>query len=361
MIYPEKLAARFESNSNPLYNPSQAALIAELESACVTVYDAAPLLFALKSELPKGSYLETDTHWTPTAMQRSAAQLAELINSKVNFDNPANSEWTLTPENITRHGDIFDMLKLPDSQNFYKPESATVQRVTASEGNDWRAAADAEVLLLGDSFVNIYSLDGMGWGKSAGFAEHLSAALKRPLDRISLNDNGSFATRQELATDLARGNDRLANKKVVVWEFAAREFASGDWKAIPLELRQGRTTTADKSADTASFVVNATIKSMPAPPVPGAVPYQDAVIGMQVEITGVESGAYDLEEQPEALVYAWVMRKNQLTPVARYRAGQKLKLALRPWEDVRAEVGSFNRLEPDDPMALMLEPYWAEE
>ena len=60
--------------------------------------------------------------------------------------------------------------------------------------------------------------------------------LQRPVDRISRNDSGSFATRQILADELARGNDRLAGKRVVVWEFAIRELALGNWKPIKLEL-----------------------------------------------------------------------------------------------------------------------------
>ena len=41
----------------------------------------------------------------------------------------------------------------------------------------------------------------MGWGTSAGFVEHLSYALSRPLDRIVQNDEGAFATRAVLQRD----------------------------------------------------------------------------------------------------------------------------------------------------------------
>jgi hypothetical protein len=60
------------------------------------------------------------------------------------------------------------------------------------------------------------------------------------------------------------------------------------------------------------------------------------------------------------LAYVWVMRENALTSAARLRPGQRLTLTLLPWEHVRARYGSYNRLEPDDPMVLMLDPYWAE-
>jgi alginate O-acetyltransferase complex protein AlgJ len=44
------------------------------------------------------------------------------------------------------------------------------------------------------------------------------------VDRITQNDEGAFATRQLLQRD----PDRLTGKRVVVYEFAARELALGD-------------------------------------------------------------------------------------------------------------------------------------
>ena len=84
--------------------------------------------------------------------------------------------------------------------------------------------------MLGDSFSNIYSLESMGWGTSAGLVEQLSYALRRPIDRLVQNDEGAFATRAMLQRDPAR----LDGKRVVVYQFAARELAGGDWKVIRL-------------------------------------------------------------------------------------------------------------------------------
>ena len=85
--------------------------------------------------------------------------------------------------------------------------------------------------MLGDSFSNIYALESMGWGTSAGFVEQLSYTLRRPVDRLVQNDEGAFATRVLLRNDL----DRLNGKRVVVYQFAARELTFGDWKVIPLD------------------------------------------------------------------------------------------------------------------------------
>ncbi len=74
----------------------------------------------------------------------------------------------------------------------------------------------------------------MGWGDTAGFAEQVSHALRRPVDRIVQNADGAFATRAMLQRDLAGGVDRLAGKRVVVYQFSARELAVGDWRLIDL-------------------------------------------------------------------------------------------------------------------------------
>jgi hypothetical protein len=44
----------------------------------------------------------------------------------------------------------------------------------------------------------------------------------------------------DLSHELSRGNDRLGGKKIVIWEFAARELALGNWKSIEMELRKRR-------------------------------------------------------------------------------------------------------------------------
>ena len=94
----------------------------------------------------------------------------------------------------------------------------------------WQPDPTAEILLLGDSFANIYSLEALGWGTAAGLTEQLSLRLGRPLDALRQNDAGSYATRQLLAAQRQQGRDRLAGKRLVIYQFASRELAIGDWR-----------------------------------------------------------------------------------------------------------------------------------
>jgi hypothetical protein len=108
----------------------------------------------------------------------------------------------------------------------------TIHEVQDPAGVPFEPDQHASVLLLGDSFTNVFSLDQMGWGASAGLGAQLALALGRDVDVIAQNDAGAHATRQLLFNALAGGEDRLAGKSVVVWELASRELAVGDFRPV---------------------------------------------------------------------------------------------------------------------------------
>jgi alginate O-acetyltransferase complex protein AlgJ len=233
MIQPEMLVGPSAIGMD-LQNDSFAQFQSNLESGGVPVLDPTPVLHEMKSESGPQAYLQTDTHWSPEAMHRVATTLGEFLEKHCGLVPASNDAFTLQPTSISNLGDIAEMLKLPEGQKLFPKQTITIQKVIGKDGTPWKADRSSDVLLLGDSFSNIYSLDGMGWGESAGFAEHLSYAIGRPIDKIVINAGGAFASRQELARQLAHGIDRLANKKVVVYEFSMRDLAQGDWKIIKL-------------------------------------------------------------------------------------------------------------------------------
>jgi alginate O-acetyltransferase complex protein AlgJ len=211
-------------------NPGLDALVTEVRSRGVEVFEPSP------KELPpaqKPLFLAQDTHYTPAWMEEIAARLASAIKRTVTLSPPATPfQFRAVPQSVERVGDLVDMLKLPDEQTFFVPQSAAIHRVENAAGEPWEPDPESEVLLLGDSFTNVFSLDSMGWGEAAGLAPHLALSLGQSIDVIAQNDAGAFATRQALARALAGGEDRLKGKRVVVWEFASRELAVGDWKPI---------------------------------------------------------------------------------------------------------------------------------
>jgi alginate O-acetyltransferase complex protein AlgJ len=211
-------------------NRDFSAFLEELRGRGVFVFDAREGLSARANER---LFLEQDTHWTPAFMEGVAGALAQFVERHGSLPVPTEVlPLHSVAQPIARLGDIVDMLKLPETQTLFLPQSVRVHQVYDGEDKLWESDPNADVLLLGDSFTNIYSLEGMGWGEAAGLGPQLSRALARPVDVIAQNDSGAFATRQALARELAAGTDRLQGKRVVIWEFASRELSVGDWKAI---------------------------------------------------------------------------------------------------------------------------------
>ena len=215
-------------------NPGLDPLVAEARVRGVEVFDPSP-----KELLPghKPLFLAQDTHYTPEWMEEIAARLATAVKHAVPLAKLAEPPaLRAVPDRAERVGDLVDMLKLPDEQAWFLPESVSIHRIETAAGEAWEPDPSSDVLLLGDSFTNVFSMDGMGWGEAAGLAPQLSFALGRGVDVIAQNDSGAFATRQALARALAGGEDRLKGKRVVIWEFASRELSVGDWKPIDWKL-----------------------------------------------------------------------------------------------------------------------------
>jgi SGNH hydrolase-like domain, acetyltransferase AlgX len=350
-------AERFAAPSHSgiaIHNTSFAKFTARLAAAGVRVFDPTPSLMKRKAALGGAPlYLQTDTHWRPETMEFVAKKLADFIGE----ERSALGLVTQTSrKEITALGDIALMLKLPPEQTLYHAENVTIHQVI--RGNtSWQPSPDAEILLLGDSFANIFSLERMGWGDCAGFAEHLSTALRQPLDCILRNNDGAFATREILEHELARGRDRLAGKKLVIWEFAARELAFGDWKLLEMNLARSRPAQFFVPPPHEIITVTGTVEAVSAAPRPGTVPYKDHIIALHlVDISAAGETAANLQ----ALVYLWSMRDNQWTSAARLRAGDRITLKLRSWAEVSSEYEKFNRTELDDAALQLEEPVWGE-
>jgi alginate O-acetyltransferase complex protein AlgJ len=233
-IHPEKLSMRFGAETEPLQNNSFKRFKEELQRNGVLVVDPAPLIQSARHETQTPQYLETDTHWTPSAMERTAQAVAIYIKTHAALPPRDAENYTRRSQHISNVGDIALMLKLPEQQTRFRAQRVLIHPVQTSDGEDWYPRRNADILLLGDSFTNIYSLAGMGWGEAAGFAEQLSFALQRPLDRIAINAGGALSSRQELWKELKRGRNRLRGKRLVIYEFAARDLSIGDWKIFEL-------------------------------------------------------------------------------------------------------------------------------
>ena len=177
--------------------------------------------------------------------------------------------------------------------------------------------------------------------------------MQRPIDAIIRNDAGALATRELLGQEVARGRDRLNGKRLVVWEFAVRELATGNWDFVPLKA-PARTATDFLVLEAGERrAVRATVRSLGALPRPGTTPYKDYLTAFH--LAGIEG-----DSAKEAIVYLQTMKNQQLTPAARLRPGDSVSLLLTSWTDAEAQYGGINRGELEDENLLLEEPNFAE-
>jgi len=236
-VHPERLArASDRTAALMIHNSSYEAFVQGLRREGVLVFDPTDEMRRLRAESNAPAYLATDTHWRPETMERVAGALVAFLGEHAWLPAAPPGGYRVEPREARHMGDTTAMLDLPTGQTRYPPERVPLRFVVRQDGDPWRPSRDADILVLGDSFSNMYSLATMGWGEAAGLVEQTSYLLQRPIDRIVQNDQGAYATRAMLAREAEGPDDRLAGKRVVIWQFAARELAFGDWRLLPLPM-----------------------------------------------------------------------------------------------------------------------------
>jgi hypothetical protein len=368
-IHPEKLSAGKTVFENPVASPIVADLADKVAEAwkqrkakdgtlTPIAIDATSRIWERKLETGEDQFLKTDSHWTPGAMTAIAKSVAkEVLATGI----PAVPEELVAEgKEISSVGDTALMLELPASSPLRKAQSMTIEQIKTRDGNPWRANRVSPVLVLGDSYSNIYSADGLGWGGGAGFAEQLSLQLNHRVDKLARNDAGAKSAREMLAAEALQNPGWLEGKKVVVWLMAAREFARGDWSSVQLPK-------VDNLAASGQFFVvppgktldvTARVFAVGAMPVPGDSPYADYLTALQLgELEDTASGR---RISGETLAYIFTMRDRKLLPVPGLAEGQRVKLRLSNYSERADKLDSLNRGDLQDFGVMMEEPNFAE-
>jgi alginate O-acetyltransferase complex protein AlgJ len=230
MIQPAELSSRlrFDSPIPVPNNPDYPRFIAELRAAGVDVFDPTPAHLIPGQEL----YLRQDTHWTPQWMEQVAAAVADHVKRKVPLPPAVGYAIKLEEAEVSHIGDIADSLHLPERQSLFPRQAVKLNRVLDAKTNEPRPRRqDADVLVLGDSFTNIYSAPQMLWGDSAGFSEQISRFLNRDVDVIARNGLAAETVRAELA----QRESPLKGKRVIIWEVTMHELTCSHWPVIRFE------------------------------------------------------------------------------------------------------------------------------
>jgi alginate O-acetyltransferase complex protein AlgJ len=204
---------------------------------------------------------------------------------------------------------------------------------------------------VGDSFTNIYSDPAMGWGDSAGFAEHLSLSLGRPLDVLAENGGAAAAVRLSLAR--AENRPRLAGKRLVVYQFAMRDLVGQHWPVVRLPVVAAPIAPP---SGTGEIEIEGTIVQTSQVPDPQTAPYASCVGMVRVKIDRVVQGPFAGRELVAGLL---VMRNRVLLPPARHARGDRVRLRLIPFSRAGREIRGLQR--SDDIGAFDLPLFWTIE
>lgn len=368
-IHPEKLSAEGMRFEQPLAPPVLSNLAVKADAAwrkkhaetaelAPHVLDVTGLLWRRKTAEDEEQFLRTDSHWAPSAMG-AVADLAAKEIAATGISAPL--EDLITEEKkISAVGDTALMLDLPESSPFREPQSVRIGQIKTGDGNGWRANRESPVLVLGDSYSNIYSAEGLGWGADAGFAEQLSLLLGYRVDKLARNDAGARSAREMLVAEATRNPGWLQGKKVIVWVMAAREFVRGDWSNIKLPAPSRGPDAKDFFVVPAGEAVEVTARviSLGALPVPGDSPYADYLTALHLdELEEVDSGR---KIPGQALAYLCTMRDRKILPFPGLAPGRRVKLRLSNYEEKADTLDSLNRGDLDDLGVMMEQPNFSE-
>ncbi len=375
-IYPEYLTNRYSPDYGPAVNPHINEFFQKLTSKGIKVIDPTDLLWNEKLRSNKLLYLEQDTHWSPEGMKIVAKYLSDIILSEQWMGNMPRKSYKLEAVNVTRYGDLYDMLNFPKKFTYFSPKTIEIERVIDNKtGEPCKLDTNSPIILLGDSFTNIFSRQEMGWGENAGFSEHLAYNLNIPIDVIALNDGGATGSREQLA----RRPNALTDKKLVIWQFPTRDLTNPEsqWKIINIP----KPTDTKKTEPQKTKIIEPSIEKPKLEekkqeelkpeeqkkgdleiigevilvsniPEPDQVAYSDCLTYIKYRIISVERGEY---KDSEIIVVFWGMRESKLMPAARFKLGEKHKLALEPFSK-HQELSHF--MQADDTNDYERTPYW---
>lgn len=222
--YPEFLPEdwTFNTESERRY----ALALEALRAGGALVPDLATLLLNHRRAAPgEALFFRNDTHWTPTAAELVATELAAQLSRRVQFPAP-RGRATRLGERVQMPGTENDLLNLlPGAERAnYQPEPFLVRRPIAAPGRNALVEDDeADVALVGNSFAQ----------PKYNLAPALSAQLGRPVSLTWENHlKGPYRT---LLNYLQGPGFKRQRPKVLVWNILEQDLGvlPSDARAFP--------------------------------------------------------------------------------------------------------------------------------
>ena len=218
VVYPEKLPP---GSSNADLGAHLRAFYDLLRQNGVEVLDL-ETLFLSNREHPKGHvYCQQDTHWSGVGTVLAAEEIADSVRTELKQTPKAESEW----KSVEITGDLWTALGDPSLPK----ESLSLRFVEVEPTNS------SPIILLGDSHTLVFHAGGDMHAEGAGLADQLGLVLGGAVDLIGVRGSGATAARINLLRRAQATSKYWADKKLVIWAIAAREFTESDgWRKVPI-------------------------------------------------------------------------------------------------------------------------------
>jgi len=371
MIYPEGIGRG--DWEKPVHHRDQEALYEKLRDAGIELVDLSGLFWEMKKT--DEVFLRQDTHWSQLAMQKAAAVVAEKIKSKPWFDLVKTDLQSLQTKAERQHiGDLVEMLDLAEPKDLFQVETQALTMVrAAAKGVELSGNRQSPIVLLGDSFVNIYDDPGIGFGSpewkpasgnesenriGAGFAQHLALALQTPVDVYAANGGGATQVRKDFAD---QPDNEVRAKKLVVWVLASRDLLLSEtpgmragvrWGDVEFSTSVSETSTQQIADKVSEVVVEAELKERTPLQDPKSTPYKEAIYSAIFTVDEKAAGELKIEGD-EVPAYLWGFRDRKVLASGRLEVGRKYRLTLVPW----ASKTSLQSVQKMDDL-LVLSDWW---
>lgn len=326
MLEPRGLGADLYQVLPPDYD----SVLGEIRSWGVEVVDPAQFLRHGSRGVHKEQlYLKQDTHWLPETMEGTARE----VTNHSTFNMFVETEKSPLPR--SHRGDLAGMLDLPEERELFEDETVALRRVLDEGGKMLSYADESPVVVLGDSFVNVFDDPALGFGEEgeerigAGFASHYASEMGASVTVLASNGGGATDTRVRFAEWLATAK---RDPHVVVWVLSSRDLflserparrAGIEWRFV--DLPEGK---REPDVDSAVLVVEATLRERSAVGDPKTTPYASALFSAVFDEVEVVEGAYAKEE---LFVFLWAFRDRKLLDTAGLKPGDRCRLELRPF------------------------------
>jgi alginate O-acetyltransferase complex protein AlgJ len=236
IIYADKISSTVEMSAEllPRLDVHHQAFYEILRESGVEVLDLTPLFLSNREQGDGHLYCQQDTHWSGIGTVLAAEEIADSVRTESWFEAVPRTTFRDEWETVEIAGDLWRALAKP---SLVKEQLSLRFVGTDSEGALTSVESDpsSPVVLLGDSHTLVFHAGGDMHAEGAGLADQLALEFGFAVDLVGVRGSGATAARINLLRRAQRAPEYWANKRLVIWCFAARELTESDgWRIVPI-------------------------------------------------------------------------------------------------------------------------------